>query len=49
MIRCIVFTIWLTLIILWNYEFPHATPFDDVFVMICLMLSLKLLEKKYDK
>ena len=49
MIRCIIFSIWLTLVILWNYEFPHATPFDNVFVTVCLVLFLKLIEGRYDK
>jgi len=30
--------IWLLLIILWNYTFPNATPFEDVIVAIILSL-----------
>jgi hypothetical protein len=44
-IRHIIFSIWLVLIILWNYKFPDAIPFEDVFVTICLSLFAKSLER----
>jgi hypothetical protein len=48
MIKHIIFSIWLLLVIGWNYNFPNATPFDDVFVAVCLSLFAKLLEKRFD-
>ncbi len=30
--------IWLILVILWNYGFPEATPFQDVIVAVILSL-----------
>ena len=45
---------WLVLVILWNYGFPHATPFQDVLVAVILsdiiynysVASIKILAKK---
>ena len=45
MTKYIIFSIWLLLVIGWNYYFPDATPFDDVFVTVCLGLFTKLLER----
>jgi hypothetical protein len=45
MIKHIIFSIWLLLVILWNYKFPNAIPFDDVVVAVCLSLFAKLLER----
>ena len=39
--------IWLILVILWNYGFPEATPFQDVIVAIILSFVLIILKKKY--
>ncbi len=39
--------IWLILVILWNYGFPEATPFQDVIVAIILSLVFIILKKKY--
>ena len=30
--------VWLILVILWNYGFPEATPFQDVIVAVILSL-----------
>ena len=41
---------WLILVILWNYGFPEATPFQDVLVAIILSLFLiiiKLIRLRY--
>ena len=46
--------VWLVLVILWNYGFPQATPFQDVyscrisvyFVYNYSDVSIKVLEKK---
>ena len=32
MIKKIIFSIWILLVIGWNYGVPGATPFEDVFV-----------------
>ena len=42
--------IWLILVILWNYGFPEATPFQDVIVAVILSLLLiiiKLMKFRY--
>ena len=33
--KIIIFLIWLIGIIIWNYGFPNASPFDDVFISSC--------------
>ena len=46
--------IWLSLVILWNYGFPQASPFQDVLVAVILsilfiiikMFQLRHLKKK---
>ena len=46
--------VWLVLVILWNYGFPQATPFEDVTVAVILsilfiiikMFQLRHLKKK---
>ena len=53
MMKKINWTIWFVLVILWNYGFPQATPFQDVLVAVILsilfiiiqMLQSSLLEK----
>ncbi len=42
-----IFAIWFLLILVWNYSYPEATPFDDVFVAVCLALFSQFLEKRY--
>jgi len=44
-IKHIIFSIWLVLVILWNYKFPDAIPVEDVFVTVCLALFAKSLER----
>ena len=42
--------IWLILVILWNYVFPGATPFQDVIVAVILSLLfiiIKLMRLRY--
>ena len=42
--------IWLILIILWNYGFPEATPFQDVIVAVILSLLfiiIKIMQSRY--
>ena len=37
--------IWLFLVILWNYEYPEATPFYDVLVAVILSLIFVVIKK----
>tara|TARA_B100000282_G_C31412192_1_gene345088 strand:- start:407 stop:556 length:150 start_codon:yes stop_codon:yes gene_type:complete len=48
MIKKINWVAWLVLVILWNYGFPKATPFQDVLVAVLLSLIFILI-KKYQK
>ena len=43
---------WLILVILWNYGFPQATPFQDVIVAVflsILFIIIQLLQSRYLK
>ena len=43
---------WLILVILWNYGFPEATPFQDVAVAVILsilFIIIQLLQSRYLK
>ncbi|MEC7100072.1 MAG: hypothetical protein VXW47_04655 [Pseudomonadota bacterium] len=37
--------VWLILVILWNYGFPYATPFQDVLVAVILSVLLIIIQK----
>ncbi len=37
--------LWLILIILWNYLYPKATPFEDVIVAVTISLTFIFFEK----
>ena len=37
--------VWLFLVILWNYGFPNATPFQDVLVAVILSVLLIIIQK----
>ena len=42
--------IWLILVVLWNFGFPEATPFQDVVVAVILSLLfiiIKLMQSRY--
>ena len=44
--------VWLILVILWNYRFPQATPFQDVVVAVflsILFIIIDLLQSRYLK
>ena len=43
-----IFTIWLVMIVAWNYGYPEATPLEDVIVAIILSL-FNIYLKKYLK
>ena len=41
---------WLILVILWNFGFPEATPFQDVLVAVILSLLfiiIRLIRSRY--
>ncbi len=40
--------IWLILVILWNYCYPDATPFQDVLVAVLLSLLFIFIKKKFN-
>tara|TARA_Y100001958_G_C21140601_1_gene479413 strand:+ start:831 stop:1013 length:183 start_codon:yes stop_codon:yes gene_type:complete len=45
-------TIWFVLVILWNYGFPQATPFQDVLVAVILsilFIIIQMLQSSYLK
>ena len=42
--------VWLILVILWNFGFPEATPFQDVIVAVILSLLsiiIQLMRSRY--
>ena len=42
--------VWLILVILWNYGFPKASPFQDVIVAVILSLLfiiIKIMRSRY--
>jgi len=41
----LVFSVWLILLILWNYMFPDALPYEDVFAGVCLYFFNKSLRR----
>ena len=50
MIKKINWVIWLILVILWNYGFPQASPFQDVIVAVILsifFIIIQLLQSRY--
>ena len=44
-IKIINWTIWLILVIIWNYGYPEASPFLDVLVAIILSWNISELIK----
>jgi hypothetical protein len=50
MIKKINWFIWLMLVIIWNFGFPKATPFQDVLVAVflsILFIIIQLLQSRY--
>ena len=45
MLKKINWFIWLVLMILWNYCFPNATPFQDVLVAVILSILFIIIQK----
>ena len=44
MIKKINWAIWLILVILWNYGFPQASPFQDVIVAVILSILFMIIQ-----
>ena len=44
MLKKINWIIWLALVILWNYGFPQATPFQDVLVAVFLSILFIIIQ-----
>jgi hypothetical protein len=44
MIKKLHWLIWLILVVLWNFGFPEATPFQDVIVAVILSLLFIIIE-----
>ena len=38
-------TVWLILVVLWNFGFPKASPMEDVLVAVLLSIIFILLNK----
>ena len=52
MIKKVNWIIWLVLVILWNYGFPQATPFQDVIVAVflsILFIIIQMVQSRYLK
>ena len=50
MIKKINWITWVLLVILWNYGFPNATPFQDVLIAVflsILFIIIQLLLSRY--
>ena len=45
----VIYSIWFLLTVAWNFKFPAALPFEDVFIAICLLLLTKKLRKEFIK
>ena len=43
MIRKINWLAWLVLVVVWNYGFPEATPFQDVIVAVFLSILFTII------
>ena len=45
MIKKLNWSIWLVLVILWNYGYPNATPLQDVLVAVILSVLFIIIQK----
>ena len=45
MFKKINWIIWLALVIIWNYGFPEAPPFQDVLVAVILSVLFIIIDK----
>ena len=39
-----IFTIWLVMVVAWNFGYPQATPLEDVIVAVALSLFSTILK-----
>ena len=44
MLKKVNWLIWLILVILWNYGFPQASPFQDVLVAVFLSILFIIIQ-----
>ena len=44
-IKWIKYTFWFTLIVLWNFGYPHATPLLDVLIAVLLSIITYFLKR----
>ena len=42
-----IYSVWLILVVLWNYGFPEASPLEDVIVAVLLSLFTVLAGKLF--
>ena len=49
LVRKITFSIWLISLIVWNYAFPGAAPWEDVFVSVGLYMFKKTMDKTFNE
>tara|TARA_Y100000591_G_C21484181_1_gene521965 strand:- start:139 stop:327 length:189 start_codon:yes stop_codon:yes gene_type:complete len=52
MVKKINWLAWVALVILWNYGFPQATPFQDVIVAVflsILFIIIQIVQSRYLK
>ena len=42
-------SVWLLLLILWNYGYPEASPIEDVLAGIALAMILRVLQRSIVK
>ena len=40
-----IFTIWLVMVVAWNFGYPEATPLEDVIVAVALSFFGTILKK----
>jgi len=45
----IILIVWLVLVIAWNFQYPSALPYEDVFVTVVLAFLVRYFEKWFDK
>ena len=45
MVRKVTFSVWFISLIVWNYVFPEAAPWEDVFVGVCLYFFKRVMDK----
>jgi hypothetical protein len=45
----VIWLMWLALVIGWNFRYPTALPYEDVFVTVCLSFLIKYVERGFGK